>query len=312
MSNNNKNKVRHTAIGGQALIEGVLMKGRKNVAICVRKPDGELEKKVESLNKVEKISIFNLPIFRGMKILISTMILGTKALMYSAEFYADTDEYEKSKFDLWIEDKFKEKANDIILAISLVMSIVIAVFMFAVLPVFVTSFLRSTIKSAYLLSLFEGVFKIALFVGYVALISRMKEVKRVFQYHGAEHKVIHCFEAGEELTPENAAKFTTLHPRCGTSFLILVLLISVAVFTFVSWDSVILRMVYKVLLLPVVAGISFEVIKLTATSNNPILKLIGLPGLYLQKLTTNEPDLSQLEVAIESLKLVLENEEADI
>ncbi len=234
------------------------------------------------------------------------MILGVKALTYSAEIYDDgSEEYEKSKFEEWIEAKMGDKADDILIGFSVVTAIGLAVLLFMILPTFVINFLKRHISEPLALSGLEGVLKIGLFIGYISLIAKMKDVRRVFEYHGAEHKVIHCFESGQELTVENARKFTTLHPRCGTSFLLIVMVISIIMFSFVGWTSVFVRVGLKLLLLPLVAGLSFEIIKWAGRHDNMLVNMVSYPGLMLQKLTTREPDDQQLEVAIVAMKEVL-------
>lgn len=303
-------KKKFTAIGGQALIEGVMMRGSKKIAIAVRKPDGEIEMKEEDIKGVATTKWMKIPFLRGILAMGSSMSIGVRALMYSAEFYAEEDDqYETSKFDKWIMEKFGDKAEDIIIAISMVMALVMAIMFFMVLPAFLVNFVKGFIQSPGVLSIFEGILKFALFIGYVLVIGQMRDIKRVFQYHGAEHKSIHCLEAGKELTVENAKTFTTLHPRCGTSFLIIVLTISIIVSSFISWESVLIRAGIKILLLPVVAGISYEVLKLAGRSQSKFMKAVSWPGMMMQKLTTAEPDDAQLEVALASLKQVLKYEE---
>lgn len=294
-----------TSIGGQALIEGVMMRGENEVAIAVRKSDGEIVLKEEKAKGHFK-RISKIPFLRGMFMLISSMLVGIKALTYSAEFFEEEEVEKKSKFDLWIEKVFKDKADDVIIGFSIVSALVMAVVFFTILPAYVIGALRSFGLHSVLLSGLEGVIKILFFVIYILAIRRMNEIKRVFQYHGAEHKSIHCYESKLPLTVENARKFTTLHPRCGTSFLVFVLLISILVFSFLSWEVLWLRVGMKILLLPVIAGISYEVIRLAGKSDHPIVKLISIPGLQMQKLTTLEPDDDQLEVALAALRNVVD------
>lgn len=295
-------------VGGQALIEGVMMRGRKTTVIAVRKPDGTIALREEPAAALFSGKFFKLPFVRGVFALISSMIIGVKALMYSAEFYEDEPGYEPSKFDRWLMDRFGDKANDIIAGISMVTALVMAILFFAVLPTVLINFLRNVISRPLYLSGLEGLLKILLFVGYILMIRRMKEIKRVFMYHGAEHKSIHCLEAGGPLNVESARTFTTLHPRCGTSFLLIVMVLSILIFSFVTWSSVGNRIVMKLLLMPVVASLAFEVIRLAGKSDAPIVRFISYPGLMLQKLTTAEPDDDQLEVALAALQGVIEKE----
>lgn len=298
---------RPNSIGGQALIEGVMMRGKDKISIAVRKPDGEIDLKVDPISQKSQMAFFKWPIIRGIVALISSMIIGVKALTYSAEFFVEGDgTEEKSKFESWLYAKLGKKADDILLGFSLVFAVVFALLLFGALPTALVSFLRGFIENSILLSAIEGVTKIAVFILYIVSISQMKDIKRVFQYHGAEHKTIHCYESGEEVTVENARKFTTLHPRCGTSFLFFVLIISIMLFTFVSWDNVGIRLATKLLMFPLVTGLSYEMIRLAGRSNNRIVRALSYPGLMMQKLTTRQPDDQQLEVAIIAFKSVLE------
>lgn len=302
-------KDKYCDIGGQALIEGVMMRGKETVAISVRKPDGDIETKVESAGRLFSHSVFKLPLIRGMVALIKSMIIGVKALTYSAEFYVEEDEkYAPSKFEKWLEKTFKDKADNIIIGFSILVAFAMAILMFAVLPALLTGLLKHIIFSSGVLSIIEGLIKMIMFIGYITLISRMRDIKRVFEYHGAEHKTIHCFEAGKPLTPENATIFKRLHPRCGTSFLLFVMVISIGVFSLITWTSIATRILLKVLLLPLVAGISFEVLKVSAKYDNIFMRALSTPGMWLQKLTTREPDLKQLAVAIAAMEAVLEKE----
>ncbi len=302
--------VEYTSIGGQALIEGVMMRGKDKIGIAVRKPNGEIELKVDPISKHFSHPLFKLPMIRGIVALISSMIIGVRALTYSAEFFAEGDgTEEKGKFELWLNKKFGKKADDILLGFSIVFAVIFALLLFGALPTAMVGFLRGVITNTLLLSAIEGVMKIVVFVTYILVISQMKDIKRVFQYHGAEHKTIHCFESGKDVTVENARTFTTLHPRCGTSFVFFVLMISIIIFTFISWNSVIVRLLIKLLLFPVVAGLSYEMIRIAGKSTHPIVRTLSYPGLMMQKITTKEPDDKQLEVAIAAFKSVLD--EAD-
>lgn len=303
-------KKKYTSIGGQALIEGVMMRNGAKVAMAVRKSNGEIELKKET--HASKFSgIAKIPFLRGIAALVGSMAVGVKALTWSAEFFEDGEEEPESKFEIWMRDKFGKKADDILIAISMVFAVVMAFGLFGALPTLIISFTKRWISDPIVLSAMEGIMKIVMFVSYVAVISMMKDIRRVFQYHGAEHKVIYAFESGEELTVENARKFTRLHPRCGTSFLLIVLITSIIIFSFVSWTSPLARIGMKLVFFPLIAGLSFEIIKFTGKHDNALVNLITWPGLMVQKLTTKEPDDSQLEVAIASLKAVLdEGEEA--
>ncbi len=247
----NRLKNKYCNVGGQALIEGVMMKNGRAVAIAVRKPDGDIEIDMRETSQLFEGAFFKLPLIRGVVELIKAMIIGIKALTYSAEFYMEDDE-QPSKFENWVNETFKERADNVLIAVSIITAFGMAFLMFGVLPAFLAGLLRNVIQQPVLLSLIEGVVKVALFVGYIYVISRMREIKRVFEYHGAEHKTIHCYEAGKPLTPQNATTFTRIHPRCGTSFLIFVLTISIVVFSFVTWTSILNRVLMKILLLPLI------------------------------------------------------------
>ncbi len=301
-----------TSIGGSAVMEGVMMRGPKEIATAVRKPDGEIEidrRAVSSL--VTKYHVNKIPVIRGVFAFFDSMISSIRALMWSAEF-VDLEDDSESKFDKWLTEKFGDKVKDIVIYFSLFISVIFSVGLFFVLPHFITSLLESFIKSNLIKTLIEGVIRIGIFLGYVLLASRMEDIKSVFQYHGAEHKTIFCYEAGLELNVENARSMSRLHPRCGTSFLVYVMIISIILFSFVSWGNMWIRLGMKLLLLPVVAGISYEIIRWAGRSKNKVVCVISRPGMWLQKITTREPDDSQLEIAIESMKAVLtENKEDD-
>ena len=316
-----ENKEQHiTSIGGQAVMEGVMMRGPYKTVVAVRKPDGEIEKKIEDNGVKTRPKICRLPIIRGCVNFFDSLVIGMKALMYSAEFVdleGDDDEPE-SKFDQWLERKFGDKIKDIVIYFSIAISLVLSIGLFMVLPTFLTRLVEAIpgikgITSTHTFtSVFEGVLRMAIFLGYMALVSQMKDIKRVFEYHGAEHKSIACYEAGDELTVENVKKYTRFHPRCGTSFLLFVMIISIILFAFLPKTGVIVRVLLRLALLPVVAGLSYEVIKWAGRSKNPIVSALSKPGLWLQRLTTREPDASQIEVAIESLKpCIPENKDED-
>lgn len=314
-----------TSIGGQAVMEGVMMRGPYKTTVAVRKPDGEIERKVEENGTKTRSRFFRLPIVRGCVNFIDSLVIGMKALMYSAEFVdIEGDEGEsESKFDKWLDDKFGDKIKDIVIYFSIAVSLVFSIALFMILPTFLTKgaeklgalvpHMAVMTNSHLFTSLFEGIVRMAIFLGYMALVSQMKDIKRVFEYHGAEHKTIACYEAGEELTIENIKKFTRFHPRCGTSFLLFVMVVSIILFAMLPRvDMVILRVLMRLALLPIVAGISYELIKWAGRSENRCVKWMSKPGLWLQKLTTREPDASQIEVAIASMEpCIPENKEDD-
>ncbi|MDF2505262.1 DUF1385 domain-containing protein [Clostridium sp.] len=301
------------SVGGQAVIEGVMMRGTKGIATAVRKEDNTIELKVEDIVSYTKRNKFlGLPIIRGFVSLVDSMVIGIKTLNYSASFFEDDEDSEPSKFDKFLNKIFKEKANDVVMAISLCISIVFAVAVFFALPTFAANIFKGlNIHNAVVLNLLEGVIRVVIFVLYLFFIGKMKDIQRVFQYHGAEHKTVFCYEHNEELTPENAAKYSRFHPRCGTNFLFLVMIISILVFSLTGWNSFIFRILSRIVLLPIVSGVTYEVIKWMGRSHSELAKVFSYPGLMLQKLTTREPDYSQLEVAIKALKAAegIEDEE---
>ncbi len=302
-------KPKYTSIGGQALIEGVMMRNGHHVSMAVRKPNGEIELREEHMG-VKSGSWSKIPFLRGVIALFSAMTIGIKALTWSASFFEEDDNASEPEIaDTWIGKVFGKHAETISMAGTILFSVVMAFALFGALPTLVVSLLKRWIDSVVVLSILEGLLKIALFVGYIAIISMMKDIRRVFEYHGAEHKSIFCYEHGLELIPENAKKFTRLHPRCGTSFLVFVLIISIAVFSFLSWSLPLVRVLLKFVFLPLIAGISFEVIKLAGTYDNVIIRAISKPGLLMQKITTKEPDDTQLEVALAALNAVLKDDD---
>jgi len=307
-------KIHKTSIGGQAVIEGVMMRGPEEIAVSVRKSDGEIvldKKPVSSI--VKKYKLLKMPIIRGIVAFIESMVLGVRTLMFSAELYDVGEEepsFQPSKFDLFLEKVFGNK--DVVIYTAVVISLFLATGLFILLPAFITKYSTAFIGSDIIRSLIEGVVRIGIFVLYIALVSKTKDIQRVFEYHGAEHKSIACYEHGDELTVENVKKYSRLHPRCGTSFLIEVMIISVIVFSFLSWNSLLIRILSKLALMPLVAGLAYELIKLAGRSDSKVVQVINQPGMWLQHLTTKEPDGEQIEVAITSLKAVLpENKEDD-
>ncbi|MBQ3226794.1 MAG: DUF1385 domain-containing protein [Clostridia bacterium] len=307
-----------TSIGGQAVIEGVMMRGPKDIAVAVRKPDGEIEIDKKPLSSIlQKCKWLKLPIIRGVVSFIESLIIGTKALMYSASFFDLEEEETKKKKESMTEEeraaleKKESKALTFTIYTSVVFALVFGIGIFMLLPTFLVGLVKPYIPYDFLATLFEGIVRIIIFLVYIILVSQMKDIRRVFEYHGAEHKTIFCYESGDELTPENARKYSRLHPRCGTSFLLIVMVVSIILFSFISWDNAVMRIILRLALLPVVAGLSYEVIKFAGRSKSRCMKIVSAPGMLLQKLTTREPDDSQLEVAIASLKSVLTGNRED-
>lgn len=294
-------------IGGQAVIEGVMMKNMDRYAVSVRKPNGKIETKVEEcVSFAEKHPLFQLPVFRGMANFLESMVIGMKTLNYSASFYEDEEEQTESRTEQLLEKILGEKAEKIIMGIVLVFSLAISIGLFMILPYIASEALGKLIKNEYVILFMEGIIRIAIFLGYIVLISRMEDIKRVFMYHGAEHKTINCLEAGVPLTPENVDNFSRLHKRCGTSFIFIVMIISMVFFFFIRVDTIWLRIVLRLLFLPLVAGVSYEFIRLAGSSDHPLVQIFSKPGLALQRLTTKEPDHSMIEVAIASVEGVFD------
>ena len=297
-------------IGGQAVIEGVMMKNMDRYAVSVRKPNGKIETKVEEcVSFAEKHPLFQLPVFRGMANFLESMVIGMKTLNYSASFYEDEEEQTESRTEQLLEKILGEKAEKIIMGIVLVFSLAISIGLFMILPYIASEALGKLIRNEYVILFMEGIIRIAIFLGYIVLISRMEDIKRVFMYHGAEHKTINCLEAGVPLTPENVDNFSRLHKRCGTSFIFIVMIISMVFFFFIRVDTIWLRIVLRLLFLPLVAGVSYEFIRLAGSSDHPLVQIFSKPGLALQRLTTKEPDHSMIEVAIASVEGVFDRRE---
>ncbi len=300
-----------TSIGGQALIEGIMMRGPKDVAIAVRKPDNEIELKKDSLNTLGmRHKVFKLPFLRGVVGLIEALSIGTKALMYSAEFFEEEDK-ERTK-ESFMDKIFKDKAGDVEMFLTMAVSIVLAIGIFMVLPSLLTNFLKTKISSSIGLNLIEGLIRIIIFLIYITAVSKLDDIKRVFEYHGAEHKTIHCYENGRDLTVENVKEFPVLHPRCGTSFLFMVMIVSILVLSFFGWPNPLQRVLIRVIMFPVIAGISYEINKLIGKSSSKFAYGLSYPGLMIQKLATvKEPDEEQIEVAIAALNAVLTDNKDD-
>ena len=290
-------------IGGQAVLEGIMMKNGPKYAVAVRKPDGEIEVKIDehkSVIKWEKLT--KIPFVRGVFNFIDSMVLGMKTLTYSASFFE-----EETDIELTEEEAIKQqKKEDLIMGITMVVSVVIALGLFMVLPYFISNLFKNIITSRFLRTVLESLVRIGLFVAYILAVSQMKDIQRTFMYHGAEHKCINCIEHGMELTVENVKKSSKQHKRCGTSFLFFVMLVSVIVCFFITAESQILRVVIRLALLPVIAGISYELIKLAGSSTNPVVELLSKPGMALQNLTTKEPEDDMIEVAIRAVEEVFD------
>lgn len=300
-------------VGGQALIEGVMMRGVTNGAMAVRLPTGEIDVEEWTLNKPKMWN--KIPIIRGIVSFITSLLEGYRCLSKSAEKAGlEEGDEEPSKFEAFLERKLGDNLMKVVIVIGVVLGMILAVGLFLFLPSLIVKSLDSLLPLGGFKALIEGIIKIVLFVSYLAVVSQMKDIKRVFEYHGAEHKTIFCFEAGEELTVENVKKQSRFHPRCGTSFLIIILILSILVFSVVTWDSLLIRNALKIVLLPLILGVAYELIKFSGRHDNWFTRAVSYPGIKLQLLTTKEPDASQIEVAIAALKpcvVELKEEEKD-
>ena len=294
-------------IGGQAVLEGIMMRHGDDYAVAVRKPDGEIFVQKEEYHSVIKWkALTKIPFVRGVFNFIDSMVLGIKTLMFSAEFYEDEEEVKSEKELTEEEIAKKEKQEKWMMNATVAISVVIAVAVFMVLPYFLSSLLKPLMPSYHLRTLVEGFVRIGIFILYIALISRMDDIQRTFMYHGAEHKCINCIEHGLPLTVDNVRISSRQHKRCGTSFLFFVLAISIILLMLIQVESPLMRVIVRIALIPVIAGISYEVLKLAGRSENPIINLLSRPGLAIQKLTTKEPDDSMIEVAIQAVEAVFD------
>ncbi len=281
--------------GGQAVLEGVMMRGKHSMAIAVRRPDGDISVKVNTISSSSRMGFLKWPFIRGVVNLIDSLVIGMNALMYSANEVTGDD----------------EQLSPAEMTLTLVMGLGLFILLFIVVPNIAAGFIQRNVSNIVVVNLLEGLFRIVIFIVYLLAVSKMKDIDRVFQYHGAEHKTISTWEAGEEIRVSNAMKYSTLHPRCGTNFLLIVMIISILIFSFLGRQTVLMRILSRVLLLPVVAGVSYEFLKFAGShDDNPIIRCAIWPGLMLQKLTTRQPDPSQLEVAIVSLKAAMERDDA--
>lgn len=295
-----------SGIGGQAVLEGIMMKNQDLYAVAVRKPDGEIEIDTEEYHGILHGSpIKKVPFIRGVFNFLDSMILGMRTLTYSANFYED-EEAKETVTDKAMGKIFGVNAEKVMMGFTVVLSIVLAIGIFMVLPYFISSYFEQYVRNASLLALIEGVIRITIFLLYVILISLMKDIRRVYMYHGAEHKCINCIEHGHVLNVHNVKRSSRLHRRCGTSFLLIVMIVSVVLFIFIRVENPAMRLVIRLLLIPVIAGISYEIIRLAGRSENILVKIISAPGLLLQKVTTREPDEQMIEVAIKSVEAVFD------
>ncbi|MCD7830620.1 MAG: DUF1385 domain-containing protein [Clostridiales bacterium] len=300
-----------TSIGGQALIEGILMRGPHKQAIVVRRPDGGMEVKEEPLKLIkDRHPILGVPFIRGTVNFLDSMVKGVQALMYSAEFYPEEEDGEPSKFEQWLEKHLGTDAfNQAIIYLAVVLGVGFSVVLFILLPALVFGLLQNVIPSFFIRNLLEGATRIVIFFIYLILCSKQQDMKRVFAYHGAEHKTIFCYERRLPLTVENVRDMPRHHPRCGTSFLFVVMVIAILIFSVVQVENVVLQLVIKLLLLPVVVGITYEINRWMGRHDNLLTRVCTAPGLWMQNFTTNEPDDSMIECAIEAMKRVIPEED---
>lgn len=299
--------MKSSGIGGQAVIEGIMMKNKDKYAIAVRKPNQEIEIEVKNTNSLaQKHKVLKFPIIRGIYNFISSLVEGMKTLTYSASFFEEEEDEKPSKTEEALNKVFKDKAENVVMGITVAFSIVFAVALFMILPYFVSELLRPYVVSPTLMAIIEGIIRLGLFIGYILLITLMKDIQRVFMYHGAEHKCINCIESGLPLTVENVKISSRFHKRCGTSFLLIVMVISIIFFIFIRTSNPVLRLGIRLLLVPVIAGVSYEFIRLAGNSDNKFVDFLSKPGLLLQRLTTKEPDESMIEVGIKSVEAVFD------
>ena len=302
--------MKYSGIGGQAVIEGIMMMNRNDYAVAVRRPDGEIEIKKDKYESITtKAKILSLPFIRGVFRFADSMILGMKTLTYSASFFEDDEEEEPGRFEKFLDRVFGEKLESVIMSIVMVLSFILAIGIFMILPLVIASFFKSFITSEHVMAVLEGVIRIAIFIAYIKLVSRMEDIRRTFMYHGAEHKCINCIENGHILTVNNVRKSSRFHKRCGTSFLLIVLVISIIFFMIIRTDVVWLRYFLRILMVPVIAGVSYEFIRKAGTSDNKIINALSMPGLWMQKITTKEPTDDMIEVAIEAVEAVFDWEQ---
>lgn len=296
----------YCGIGGQAVLEGVMMKNKDDYAVSVRKTNGDIETKVFTYVSIaDKSKLFQLPFVRGVFNFIDSLVIGLRSLNFSASFFED-ETAEETKADRAMEKLFGDQVESVVNAVTMLFAFVIAIALFMVLPYYLAEFLSGYVQNESLLAVFEGILRIIIFLLYIIAISAMQDIKRVYMYHGAEHKCINCIERGRELTVDNVRRSSRLHKRCGTSFLLFVVLISVVVFFFIRVDDRLLRVALRILLVPVIAGISYELIRLAGRSDNAFVKVLSAPGMWLQKLTTREPDDDMIEVAMKSVEAVFD------
>lgn len=300
--------MKSSGIGGQAVMEGIMMRNGDRYAVGVRKSNGEIVVKEDRYRGVTaKNRLFGLPFVRGIFNLADSLILGMKSLTFSADQFAEEEEEEEpGRFEKWLEQKFGDKLEKAIMDVTMVISVILAVLIFMVLPTVISSWVRPIIGNGFWMALFEGILRIAIFISYVGLVSLMKEIRRTYMYHGAEHKCINCIEHGLDLTVENVMKSSKEHKRCGTSFMLIVMVISILFFLVIRPENIWIKILTRIILIPVIAGVSYEFLRLAGNSDSRIVDLLSRPGLWLQGLTTKEPTADMVEVAIQAVEAVFD------
>ncbi len=299
--------MKYSGIGGQAVIEGIMMMNRNDYAVAVRKPDQEIEvKKDRYVSITQKVKLFSIPFVRGVFRFADSMIVGMKTLTYSASFFEDDEESEPGRIEKFLDRVLGEKLESALMAFVMVLSFVLAIGIFMLLPLFLAGLFSRFITSENVMAILEGIIRIGIFIAYIKLVSRMEDIRRTFMYHGAEHKCINCVEHGLPLTVENVRKSSKEHKRCGTSFILIVMVISILFFMVIRVDAIWLRFLSRIILVPVIAGVSYEILQLAGRSNSKIMDLVSRPGMWMQGLTTKEPDDSMIQVAIAATEAVFD------
>ena len=299
--------MKYSGIGGQAVIEGIMMMNRNDYAVAVRRPDGEIEIKKDKYESITtKAKILSLPFIRGVFRFADSMILGMKTLTYSASFFEDDEEEEPGRFEKFLDRVFGEKLESVIMSIVMVLSFILAIGIFMILPLVIANFFKSFITSEHVMAVLEGVIRIAIFIAYIKLVSRMEDIRRTFMYHGAEHKCINCVEHGHPLTVENVRASSKEHKRCGTSFILIVMIISILFFMVVRPETLWMRIVSRIVLIPAIAGVSYELLRFAGRHDSKLVNILSRPGMWMQGLTTTEPDDSMIEVAIAAVEEVFD------
>lgn len=299
--------MKYSGIGGQAVIEGIMMRNGDRYSVAVRKPDGEIAVEVtERVPLTSRYKIASLPFIRGSFSFAESLIVGMKTLMFSASFYEDDEGEEPGRFEQWLEKTFGDKLDKLIMTVSLVLSVIIAMVVFMWLPLAIAGVLKKFIVSDTLIALLEGLIRVMIFIIYIKLISKTEDIRRTFMYHGAEHKCINCIEHGMELNVDNVAVSSKEHKRCGTSFIVIVMIISILFFMVVRFDSPIYRLLSRIVLLPVIAGVSYEFLRIAGRSESKLVDILSRPGMWMQGLTTHEPDDSMIEVAIAAVNAIFD------